>query len=76
MTVHVLKNSPSLKNTMNRGMGFTEWRHEHTNYDNICSSLSNEEFQIQMKTWTYSLIRSLKNREHQHEVASWWVNHS
>ena len=75
MKVRVLKGKGSLRNSLNKGMSFNEWRHLNTNYDQVSSCLSNSEFKELVRKWGPELVHSITNIHHQVAVIEWIKSH-
>jgi hypothetical protein len=77
MKVIVKKNSPSLKNFMNKGGKFSTWRHEHTNYEFSYKALTakfgrdSKEYFSMVEEFAAEVIGTLNNEAHKAAVAAW-----
>ena len=77
MKIITKKNSPSVKNAMNKGMSFKEFRHVHTNYENAYKALTvkfgfnSAEYSKMVKEFAEEVTAVLVNESHKAEVAAW-----
>ena len=66
----VKKGSPSLKNHLNRGGSFKEWRHNHTNYDFAWKSIGEANYAALVADFI-EVVGTLNNKAHKAIVLEW-----
>ena len=63
---------------MARGGSFKEWRHKHSNYDNVCRQIARQHgydsdvYRSYVRSFAIDCIRAVNtNKQHMIEVAEW-----
>ena len=77
MRVTIKKGAPSLRNHMNRGGKFGDWRHQWTNYDDITKVLRGRfgfdsvEYRALVAEFGAECLAALSNEAHKAAVVEW-----
>ena len=80
MRVTIKKGAPSLRNHMNRGGKFGDWRHQWTNYDDITKVLRGRfgfdsvEYTALVVVFGGECLSGLSNVAHKAAVAEWMIS--
>ena len=77
MAVTIKKGAPSLRNFMNRGGKFGDWRHQFTNYDAVCKTMrmryefGGVEYLQMVSEFVSQCLEGLSNEAHRAIVVAW-----